>query len=451
MALSAPGIGSNLDINSIVSQLMAVESRPLTLLGQREASFQARLTAYGTIKGALSSFQLAVKSLTLPSKFTGMQATSSDAEVLTGKASGSALAGTYDIAVSTLAQAQIQAATTKYAETDVALGVSGNLAFTVGANSFSVTVSATDTLEDIAAAINAADDNAGVKASIVNDGGSPGNRLVIAAADSGLANTVAIDDSGLSASFAFAETQPAQDLALTVNGIPVSKPSNVVTDAIQGVTLTVLKEGAATLTVAQDASGAKSAIDAFVKAYNDLNKILNDLSAYNAETKQAAVLQGEASVRTIQSQIRNALGSLVRGTDTYRTLSQLGISVQLDGSLSVDAAKLDSALAADPADIARFFTGSGEDGNPLGLATRLNSIAGSLLDGTGILASATDSINSSIREIGDRREVLNRRLLDVEERYRRQFAALDTLISSLNQTSAYLQQQLANLPTIGNN
>jgi flagellar hook-associated protein 2 len=453
MAISASGIGSNLDINGIISQLMQVEAQPLTLLGRREASYQAKLSAFGTIKGLLSAFQAAVHVLKDASRYATFKATSSDSTVMSATATTKAVAGSYVLDVTTLAKAQIQAAGTRYADTTTALNLTGDLSFTVGGNSFSVDVTPTDTLQDIAAAINAAPDNKGVSASIVNDGGNPGNRLVITAEDSGLANTVTIggslNRSGKNAPFAFAVTQAAQDLSMTVNGISVSKSSNTVTDAIQGVTLTVLNEGAATVTVARDSATAKSAVDGFVKAYNDLNAALTSLSAYNAETKSAAVLQGESSVRTMQSQLRAVLSATISGTFTYRVLSQLGISSELNGSLKVDADKLNEALAANPADVAKFFTGNGVDGNPLGLATRLNTLTTSLLGSGGILSSATDGLTRSIRDIDTRREVLERRLVDIEARYRKQFTALDVLISNMTQTSTYLQQQLANLPTIG--
>lgn len=449
MAISSPGIGSNLDIGGIITKLMQIEAQPLNVLDTREASFQAKLTAYGTLKSVLSTFQSTLTALKDATKFTGLKANSSDTSVVGATATNDSVAGTYAINVSTLARAQIQAAGTKYTDTTTALGLSGSISFTVAGNSFSVPVAATDNLQDIAEAINTATSNSGVSASIVNDGGTPGNRLVITGTKTGTANTVTIDDSALSASFAFAESQSALDLSLTVNGIAVTKPSNTVTDAIQGVTLNVLKEGAATVTVAKDSSSAKSAIEAFVKAYNDLSKALKDSSAYNKETKQAAILQGEASVRVIQSQVRSALSAQVSGTDTYHTLSQLGITFQSDGTLKLDSTKLGDALTTNAADVAKFFAGDGKDGNPLGMATRLDSLVSGLIGTSGLLSSTTDSINRSIKAIEDRREVLNRRLADVEDRYRKQYTALDTLIGTMTQTSNYLQQQLANLPKAG--
>lgn len=450
MALSAPGIGSNLDINGILAKLMQVESQPLNLLNRREATYQARLSGYGVLKGALAAFHGALQNLKTASRYEGYKAASGNPEVIAASAGGNALAGSHAIVVTALARPQTQASAARYADTTAALGLAGDLELSAAGEVFTIEVAATDTLADIVNAINGAAGNSKVTASIVNDGSVPGNRLVLSARESGTANAVGVSGS-LAATFSFVETQGAQNLAMSVNGIAISQPTNTVTGAIQGVTLTALKEGAATVEVKRDTATARATVEAFVKAYNDLANALKSLSAYNAETKKAAVLQGDATVRSIQSQLRAALGTTLGGNGPYQTLSDLGIAFQTDGTLKLEGGRLDAALAENPAAVAGFFSASGTDGGPSGVGVRLETLVGGLLGHAGILASATDGLSQTIKDIDSRRQALERRLVDIEARYRRQFTALDTLIANMNQTSTFLQQQLANLPAASRN
>jgi flagellar hook-associated protein 2 len=391
MALSSPGIGSNLDVSSIVSQLMALERRPITALDKREAGFQAQLTAYGSLKGALSAFQNALKALAIPARFTGNRTSVADTTVLTASAAASASAGSYGIEVTALAQAHKLKTGTAFDSTSGSLG-SGTLTiqfgtysggtFTANADKAAATITipaGQNSLAGVRDAINAA--NAGVAAGVVNDGS--GNLLTLASKDGGMANalriTVADDDgnntdnAGLSrlaydaatgGTSNLAQTQAAQNATVIIDGITVSKSSNVITDAIEGVTLNLLKTnvGASTaLTVSRDTAGIKSAVEGFVKSFNDAAKTLKDLSAYNAAAKQGAVLQGDATVRTIQSQLRAVLnGALTTAGGDLTTLSDIGVAFQKDGTLALDAAKLQKALDNPNKDISTLFAAVGK-------------------------------------------------------------------------------------------
>lgn len=400
MALSSPGIGSNLDVNGIVNQLMAVERRPLDSLGRREAGFQAQLTAFGSFRGALSSFQTAVRGLASASKYETVNATSSDSSVLSAAAATGTTPGAYSVEVSKLAQAQRLAASGQASQT-AAIGAGGatTLTFdfgTIGAGTFdaatgkyagatftansakpskSITIdSSNNSLQGIRDAINGA--NLGVTAAIVNDGSGTPYRLTLSVADTGAASSLRIGvagDPALQALLAqnpaddagqnWSETSTAQNAALKVNGIAVTRATNSVSDAVPGVTLTLAKTNVGspvTLTVARDTAGVKSAVDSFVKAYNDLNKTLSDLSGFNAATKKAGPLQGESSVRTVQGAMRALLGSPLSGvTSGFATLGKIGIAFQKDGSLAVDSAKLQRAIDSNFADIAGLFAAVG--------------------------------------------------------------------------------------------
>lgn len=653
MAISSPGIGSNLDVNSIVTQLMAIEKRPIELLATKEAKYQAELSAVGTLKGALSSFQSAVAGLATASKFSATKKTTiGDATAFSASASNNAAVGTYQLAVTQLAQAnKLKSAAFATQGTAVGSGsitiqfgsVAGGL-FTANGNRGATTIaiaSGKNTLADIRDAINSA--KAGVTASIINDG--TGYRLSLSSDASGTENLIKItvddddatdvDTNGLSqlvfdpASLGtknLSQTQEAKDALFSIDGIDIVKSSNTINDVVDGLSITLLKEGtSSSLSVSADKSAVKSTIEAFVKAFNDTNKTLKDLGSYNAETKKAGILQGDPTLRTVQSQLRNLLtGQLSFAGGGLKSLSDIGIAFQRDGSLALNATKLNAALDDPSKDVSTLFasvgkasdsqisvtatpgtvrpgkysvaitqlatqgfsvdtiatttvvagsndafsltidgvsvsvslaagvytenslaaeiqskingsatasgaglkvgvsasagslriesasygsassivgitssllvgaatstqgvdvagsigplagSGSGQeltgDGNPEGLkikvtggaagigvdrgtvtfevgfAAQIDALLSGILSSKGTLGGKSDSINASIKNINQQADVLARRMVQIEARYRKQFTSLDTLISGFNSTSSFLQQRLATLP-----
>ena len=392
---------TNLDVNNIVSQLMTVERQPINRLNVTEAGYQTKLSAYGSIKGAVASFQTTMQSLSSTSKFTNLDAIPSDDTILSATASSIAVAGTYSLEVTSLAQSQKLAAMGQTSSTDA---IGGGTATTVtfdfgtinggtldpdtkkytGVTSFSsngngtksITIdSSNNSLQGIRDAINAA--KIGVTASIINDGGAAPYRLALSSDSNGVSNSLKISVSGdtnvsnllahdPAATQNLSETVTATNANFKVNGVSVSKDSNSVSDVIQGVTLNLKKitTTPTTLTVAHDNASISNSVSSFVKAYNDLSKTLRDISAYDPATKQAAILQGDSTVRSLQSQLRNALGSPIAGASgELSTLSQIGVSFQKDGSLGLDSTKLNSAITNNVNDIASLFAtvGKGTD------------------------------------------------------------------------------------------
>lgn len=469
MALTANGVGSGLDINSLVNQLMTLEARPATLLNNREASFQARLSAFGQLKSVLSPMQTALSSLKSASSFQAMRATVGDGTVASALASATAVKGSYSLEVQQIAQGQ-RVVTNATTAPSVA---AGTLTFNFGSyatddtdpdnpvTSFTQTSSRTVTLEpgkdnlsDLRDAIN--DANIGVRAQIVKNGSI--DQLIIAGNAEGKGGGFQISGSAGLAGFSYDastgststldELEKAQDAILKLDGITLTRTSNSLTDVVEGVTLNLLKGDPGkptTLTVAPDRSAVKTAIENLVKTYNEFNTTSRGLTNYNPENKTAAILTGDATARSLQSQIRNALGAPVSGSGGVSTLSELGITFNRDGSLTLVSSKLDAALNDPDKKVAEFFTGvDGKGGLANSLSTRLDGI----LRSGGVLDSRTEGINRSIKAIDEQRERLGMRLEMVEKRYRAQFTALDALVGSLSQTSTYLSQQLANLPKI---
>ncbi|MGB4922825.1 MAG: flagellar filament capping protein FliD [Candidatus Nitrotoga sp.] len=389
---------TNLDVNSIVNQLMTVERQPINKLNITEASFQTKLSAYGSIKGAVASFQTAMQNLGSAIKFTKLDAIPSDDTILSATASSIAVAGTYSLEVTSLAQAQkLVAAGQSSSTAAIGDGTPTTVTFDfgtinggtldpitkkyTGVTSFgsngngtkSITIdSSNNSLQGIRDAINAA--KIGVTATIINDGSASPYRLALSSDNNGVSNSLKISVSGdtsvtnllahdPAATQNLSENVTATNANFKVNGVSVSKTSNSATDVIQGVTLNLKKitTTSTTVTVAHDNASVSNSVAGFVKAYNELAKTLKDISAYNPATKQAAILQGDSTVRSLQSQLRNALGSPVVGASgALTTLSQIGISFQKDGSLGLDTSKLNSAITNNVSDIASLFSAVGK-------------------------------------------------------------------------------------------
>lgn len=392
---------TNIDVASIVSQLMTVEQRPLTLLATKEASYQAKLSAIGTVQGALSNFQSAVSGMSNASIFQTLTAAPSDSTALSATAASTATAGNYTLDITSLAQAQKLVAAGQVSSTaSIGTGASTTLTFDFGSitggtfnaasgtytgaaftsngsGTKTVSIDATNnSLQGIRDAINSA--NIGVTAAIINDGSGTPYRLALASSAPGSSNSLKISvagDAALSTLLAqdpaatqnLSETATAQNANFKVNGVAVSKTSNTVTDVIQGVTLNLLKPTASSvsLSIARNAAGIQSSVAAFVKAYNDLNTTLRSVSSYDATTQKAAVLLGDAAVRAIQSQIRAALNNPVSGAGALTNLSQIGVSFQKDGSLALDSTKLSAAINSNPNDIAALFATVGKASDSL--------------------------------------------------------------------------------------
>lgn len=390
MALSTPGVGSNLDVNGIVSQLMTVERKPLAALDRREAGFQAKLTAYGTLRGALSALKSAADALDDPARLLAASLTSSDTTVVTGSASGSTARGSYSVQVDQLAQRQSLIAAGQFsADSAIGSGDTTTLTFQRGAISGgtlsngtysgatftpdaaatagTVTITAANnTLTGIRDAINAA--NVGVTASIIRDGSTASYRLVLQGASSGAANSLRVSVSGdatLGGLLAYdpagtqklTQTTAAQDARAQVNGVPLSSSTNVLGEAIDGVSLTLAKVGTATVTVGRASAAVTQSVRDLVKAYNDFNKALGDLSRSDPARKVSGVLSGDAATRTLLVQLRATLsGSVAEGNPgDPTTLSQVGLAFQRDGSLTLDTARLSAALDSNPEALARLF------------------------------------------------------------------------------------------------
>lgn len=387
--ISASGLGSGIDINGLVSQLVAAQRQPMDQrLSARETKLKAQISGLGTFKSALSTFQTALTNLKKTDAFQMMKAAVSDEKAFAATAANGAQAGTYSIKVDQLAQAHRLAtpAAQAFASASATVG-SGTLTFQFGAydstaNSFaanagksvqSIVIPPDSTLAGVRDAINKAD--VGVIANIVNDGN--GYRLVLGSKDSGAANSLKITASDPSLSLlAFdptnaadrtaKQTQAAADAKIVVDGLSISSASNTLKDMIPGVTLNLKTAGTvSTLALEQNNAEITKGVEAFVKGYNDLLGTVKTLTSSGANGGKQGALANDSSVRSVAGQLRGMLGQAVSGlSGGIRALADLGISTERDGTLKLNSTKLQEAVSTNAKDVAALFARSGQTTDP---------------------------------------------------------------------------------------
>lgn len=437
-SITSLGVGSGLDLTGLLDQLEKAERGKLEPLVRQQRSYEAKISAFGRLEGALSAFRVAAQGVAEVEAFTGVKVSTSG-DVLSASGTDEAQPGTYQVTVHDRAEAY-SIATQGVADSTVELGA-GTLTLTQqNGEVMEINVAAAESsLEAVRDAINAAD--GGIAASIVNDGSGSPYRLVLAARDTGTEATISqVDFTGdLAASLSLDGTTEvsARDASLTVNGIAISSQSNTVEGAIQGVTLNLAEVGTQSLSVARDDKASKSAVKSFVEAYNKLETTIDSLTSYDSESGNSGALLGNSTLRSVEARLRSVMQSVLPG-DGLSRLQDLGISLQKDGSLELDEDALDGLLASRNADVAAFFAGDGDDA---GFAGRVDGMLEGILSARGLLSTATGGLETSIESLGRRYEQVERSIGQTMERYRTQFSKLDSMIATMNSTSQYLTQQ----------
>lgn len=380
-AITSMGVGSGMDIAGLVQKLVAAERQPAEQrLTRRETNLSVQLSALGSLKGAMADFQSALSSLKDISTFSKRTATSGNTDLYTVSAGSNAVAGNYEVEVSATAQSHKIASNPFTAATDV-VGT-GTLTFQFGDPAKPAQTVAIDTahgsLEGIRNAVNAA--NIGVRASIVN--GDDGYQLVFASQNTGLDNALKVsvaDDDGVDtdatglSQLAFnasagnmTEIVAAKDAEIYVDGIKVTSSNNTFANVVDGVTITANKAEPGTkskMSIALDTASTSSAVEKFVSAYNELMGTINSIAGYDAETKQAGPMVGDAGIRGITMQLRQMLGGVIQGGE-FKTLADLGIKTQRDGTLSLDKTVLGKALSSNYDDVGRLFAAGAKVSDP---------------------------------------------------------------------------------------
>ncbi len=439
--ISSPGVGSGLDIDGIVAKLMQVERQPLRKLQQKQDEIDVRLSALGRLSAAISDLQSAARDLQDRARLGHFLAESSDENILTASPLGVANEDAHDILVRQLAQAH-RLASAAYPDADAPLAA-GDYTFGLAGETFTVTLDADHaTLKGLQNAIATAPDNPGISAGIINvDGGA---RLVLTAEEPGAANTI-------TAPADFTEIQAAQDAILEVDGFTATVPSNRVSGVIPGVTLELKQVGTitdpqtgattdktVTVTTRADKAGIQESLDGFVKAYNNLVSLLGEL--------RQGDLKGEGLLLNVESTLRTRFFSALPGRDgSPHSAFDFGLTFNKEGVLSLDQTKLNRAVDEDLQGLLDFFTADD------GFGRKMVEALDSYVESDGFISIRKEGLYSAKSRYDLQIDSVEYRLGKLEERYRREFTQLDTLMSQLNGTSIRLQQQLAALPQIGKN
>ena len=465
--LTSTGLGSGLDIDSIVTAIVDAERVPLMArVDARRAEVDTLVSGFGILQTQLEALRTSLASLSDASQLNATQATTTDSSSVSISATSAAQPGFYALNVTTLAAAHSLVSGTYSATTDV-IG-SGTLSIAVGSGTATdVTIAANSTVAEVRDAINAA--NTGVTASILKDGSS--YRLMINADESGAANTVSItvtndidsvnnDNAGLS-QLAFnanethlSQSRAATDAAFTLNGLSLTSSTNQINDIVDGVnvTLNATTSSVVSLSISRDSSKITGFVESFVSAYNTYVGSAKSLVKYDATSGEAGSLQGDAMSRSMMSQIRGLItGTYSNVGGSFDTLTDLGVTLQADGSLKIDGATLDTAVRTNLDSVERLFVGQTTSGTThKGLATQLDELMDSFLDATGLLPEKLEALDARIVDIEKDRAVFDARMLALEERTLRRFNAMDLLLGEITSTGDMLKAQLDALPGFAN-
>ena len=477
--ISSAGIGSGLDVASIISKLMSIERAPLTALETQATGYNSRLSTMGKLQSQFGALRDKANALVATTLWSSTSATASDSAALKISTASNAVPGNYAVAVNRLAVGQT-AIGTALADTGIALGA-GSLKielgrygegspaadFTAKAGSSAVTLTITDgesSLAGLRDKINSA--NAGVLASIVTD--ATGARLSIRSRETGAENafrittTEASDDgnaaTGLSSlgfdagagSSPMLRTTSAANADLSINGIAISSASNTLNNVIDGLTMTLQKTSVTPVdvTVKPDTAAVRGAITDFVASFNSLASYLHTQTAYNADNKTGGALQGDQGALSMQSQLRGVINQGSSASSLWGSLSDIGIALKTDGTLETTTSKLDNALE-NLGELRKLLATDSSASAESGFVRRFKRLADDTLGANGALDTRSSGLRTSLNRNGKSQEAAQKRLNQTEARLRAQYSALDTTMAKLNTTSAYVKQQFStNLPRI---
>lgn len=443
MASNPVNLGSSsIDVASIVSNLTA-NKRAATdkSLAAQVTANTTQISAIGNFTSSLTSLQTAMKALTDGSAFTTQKTSVGDSTILSAVADSDAQPNNYNIVVNQLAASQ-KTTSTSFADSKTAVGT-GTLTITIGGKSMNLDVaSGANSLETIRDSINKASDNPGVSAAIVT--GSDGAHLVLTSVSTGKDNAFTVTSSGGDGNLSQLDFDPAtdtattaaQDAEFTIDGLAATSATNTTGTAIDGVTLTFAKVGPSSVNITNDTSAVSTAITSLVASYNNFISTYQQLTKYDATNQQVGALIGDATLMSIKSQMSQLIGSQASGVSSGpRSLSDLGVSFQVDGTLKFDSTKLTKVLATNPKETQALLSGTN------GIAPKLDKMITAWTSSSGILTQRTANLNTKAKDLTQQQADYNVTIQAYSDRLTKQYTALDAMMTKLAGTSSYLTQQ----------
>lgn len=469
MAISSTGVGSGLQVDSIISQLTAVERRPIVKLQTQATAIEAKISSFGKIRSLVNELNAASRVLTLDRGWNTTKVSSSSAHV-SAATTGNPLAGNHNLEVKALASGQTTASKAAFEATDV-MGTEGKLKISggnLGTTGYEINVNATMNLSQVAGAINEHEElSEKIQASVVTtDSGA--QRLVIRSRQTGADTNFDIsvtdaaggDASGLPTKLAqlaqgFDITQAAANARMTFNGVEVSSKTNVFDSVIPGLSVTASSVGTSVLSINSDKDATRNNIKKFVEAYNNLNSFLAESTKFEpaaaGKAKEVGPLQGDAATVGLQNKLRMMTQtSIVADSGAMRRLSDMGIQMQRGGALSIDENKLTAALNR-PEEMKAVFTQATSASSAGGIATRFKALTDSMMSLNGDLDRQSDALNASLERNAKAQAAIEARATALGERMRKQYSALDTKMAKINGLSSYVTGMINAMNAAANN
>ncbi|VWC60822.1 flagellar hook protein FliD [Burkholderia lata] len=456
--------GNTSDINALVKVLVnAKTAGRAASLTSAQTNSTTQISAFGALSSALSALEAGLASLkngALQSTFNAV----ASGKGLTATAGVGAVAGTYTVGVTQIATSQALASSGF--DGSKALGT-GTLTLSLGSQSFKVPVGSTNnTLSGIAAAINTASDNPGISATVIK--GTDGSHLVLSSTKTGSANAISVavgdvsGDNGLSnlgvkstadasggaskiesanSAAAWQQSTAAQDAKFTLNGIASTSASNAVSGVLTGVTLNLSADaisatGPQTLTVSTDTKAQAATITNFVNLYNTVVKTMGALTSFTPGANAQGALIGDSTLNTIRNSLASsvALGVPNENGNGHTNLMTLGITLEKDGTLKIDSAKLDSALSSNQAGVARLFNSKN------GIGAHLAEQIAPFTKKDGMIDVRTNALNADLKRVTKQQSDLTDYADQLTKQYQAQFTALNSLMAKMNSNTKYLTQ-----------
>lgn len=443
---------SGLPLSDLLKNLENNENKALAVIQSRKTAADDKLSSYGKLKSAVTAFQKAADAVRNTDAF-GTIAAKTGSDAISVTTTNKAIAGQYSVQVDSLATAQTLVYSGQ-ADRTAAIGADGKITFTVNGEEKTLDLTGKDTsLDGLVKAINS-DPNLGVNATIINNG-TPGSQyqLLLTNRDTGtdaavskiqvdgnadLQSFLGYDNAGTNAGIT---VSAASNASISINGIAITSQTNTIDDVIDGVKLTLNQTtaSATSLSLTQDPSVAKTAIQDFVKSYNSLLGSIKELTTYDIKAQKGSPLTGDSVARSVQTRMRDAIaGGFDAGQGT--NLAQIGIAIDpKTGTLLIDDTKLDKALAENGEGVKSLFA------SDTGIGKRVSDTAEGLVSSSGAISNAETSMSKTVDDITKQFEVTSDRIAQRMETYRNQFTQLDAMVSQMNSLSSYLSQQLGAL------
>jgi len=435
MGISISGLGSGLDLSGLITQLVAAERLPAQAIEQHKKDTNKQLSAVGDIASKLKLLKTSIESFDQPSDVRAFAATSGDEKRFSVTADGASAPGNYQIAVRALATAQANQSTVFDAKSEVLAGP-GSLTIKVGTQETTIEYDEQDSLDAIADRINAS--GASASASVLFDGTR--YRILLGAQDAGAANAMTFTETGASLGFNGPSSQltAAADAEIEINGISVLRSSNTMSDLLPGLTIqlqSVTPTDAPTtaLSVKNDPAGLETKMKTVVDAYNAVAKALGSQLGASSTTRAAETLQSDSTIRGLQSRLTSLMtGGHAQGDNTI-SLASFGFKLAGDGTIAIKSADLAAQSIKNPRGLADIFLGEG------GLSATLGAMVDEYAtSGTGVLSLKQDSLRKQLTGYDAQVDRIEQTAASVEARLRKQFSALDSLMSSLTSQGEYL-------------